>query len=102
MELWLIYLPSDSDDKGNLSLTLNEEGSLSLGVSLSLDESGISVGVLLEVLGGVLLSNLSRGGSVLLGLLSGLLEGLEKLGISGLLLKNIFWDNSGSTRTNGV
>ena len=43
---------SDSDDKGNLGLRLDEEVSVLLGVTSALDEGGISGGIL----GGVLLS----------------------------------------------
>lgn len=61
-------LPSNSDNESNLWLSLNEEGSLGLGISLGLNESLISGLVLLEVFLGVGGSNLSSGGSISLGL----------------------------------
>ena len=91
-------LPSDSDNEGNLGLSLDEEGSLGLGVSLSLNKSVVGLGVLLEVLlsgGGGGLSSGSSGG---LGLDSGVLEGLKQLGISGLLLQNVLGDDPGTAR----
>ena len=88
-ELEKHYLPLDSDNESNLGLTLNVEGSGGLGVSLGLDESGISSGVLLVVLLGVVGSNLSGSSSILLGFSSRISKSLEDLSISSLLLEDV-------------
>ena len=87
-------LPSDSNDESNLRLALNEELSLSLGISLISDELSIGGGVLLEVL-------LSVGGSELSGSSDGLLEldsgsnlRVVSLLISGGLLEEGLGDGS--------
>ena len=88
-ELEKHYLPLDSDHESNLGLTLNVEGSGGLGVSLGFDESGISSGVLLVVLLGVVGSNLSGSSSILLGFSSRISKSLEDLSISSLLLEDV-------------
>ena len=87
-------LPSGSDDEGDLGLSINEEVSGSLGGSLGIDELLVGLGVLSSVLLGGLGSGLSGGGAILLGLLTGSNTGLEELGVSGLLLDDVLWDNS--------
>lgn len=87
-------LPSDSNEESNLRLALNEELSLSLGISLVSDELSIGGLVLLEVLLGV-------GGSELSGLGGSLLKGssvsdlsLSSLLVSGGLLEERLGDGS--------
>jgi len=90
----------DSDNESNLWLTLNVEGSSGLGISLGFDKSGISSGVLLVVLFGVVGSNLSGSGSILLGFSSGIGKSLKDLSISSLLLEDVLWNVlSTSTRS---
>lgn len=86
-------LPSGSDDECNLGLSINEEVTVGLGVSLSLD--GIQIGLLVLgiVVGGSLGGGLSGFGAFLLGYDTGGDASLEELGVSGLLLKNVLWDN---------
>lgn len=91
-----LNLPLDSDDESNLWLSFNEERAILLGVSLGGDQSGLLLGVLVVILLGIISSNLSSSSSILLCLSSRLLECLENLSISFLLLKNVFWDNPGS------
>jgi len=84
---------SDSDHEGDLGLGLNEEGTGLLGVTLVLDESKISGGVLLVVLLGVLKSDGALGRLVgLLGLAGGN-EGGEELSVTGSLLGEVLRDN---------
>ena len=88
----IFHLPSGSEDEGDLGLSWHVEVSGGLGLSLGVDLSLISSGVLFGVLLGVGSSSLSGLSSVLLGLLTlGFTESKE-LGVSGLLLENIFWD----------
>jgi hypothetical protein len=89
-------LPLDSDNESNLWLSLDEERSVLLGISLGGDESGIGLGVLIVVLFGVGGSDLSGLNSLLFGGNSRILECFEYFSVSFLLLKNVFWDNPGS------
>lgn len=91
-------LPSDSNEEGNLGLALDEELSLSLGISLVSDELSIGSLVLLEVLLGIGGSELSSLGGGLLSGSSGSNSGVSSLLISGGLLENGLGDGSlGST-----
>jgi hypothetical protein len=87
-------LPTSSDDKGDLGLSLDEDVSIGLGLSLGVDEGLVSSGVLLGVLLGVGGSSSSLGSTVLLVGLALSLESGLKFGISGLLLLDVLWDNS--------
>ena len=87
-------LPSGSNDESNLGLGIDEEVSFLLGASLSLNVGEVSGGVLGSVLLGGLRSGLSGGSTVLLGGSTGFDLSLEELGVSGLLLHNVLWDNS--------
>jgi len=99
----LDYLPTSSDDKGDLGLSLDEDVSVGLGLALGIDEGLVSSGVLLSVLLSVGGSNRSLGGTVLLVGLALSLESGLKFGISGLLLLDVLWDNScPKTNTNRV
>lgn len=93
------YLPSNSNDKGNLWLGLNEEVSFLLGGSSVLNELLVGGSVLVEVSLSVGGSGLSGDNSISLSLDSSVLNGGGKFLVSCLLLKNVFWDNSGSTIT---
>lgn len=95
-------LPSDSDGESNLWLSLNEEVSSLLGLSLGVDESLVGSGVLLEVFLGVGLSCDSGGLSILLSLGSSVLGSLNKLLVSSLLLKNVLWDDFSSIEEESV
>lgn len=85
---------SDSDDKGNLGLRLDEEVSVLLGVTSALDEGGISGGILGGVLLSVLVSGISLGFAVSLGISTGLSEGGQSLGVTSSLLDDVLGDNS--------
>lgn len=85
---------SDSDDEGDLGLGLNEEVTSLLGVTLALDELGISGGVLLGVLLGVSGSGGSLGLAVSLGVGAVLGEGSEHLSVTDGLLGDVLGDNS--------
>jgi hypothetical protein len=86
---------SDTDNEGNLSLTLNKEGTGLLGVTLALDKSGISSGVLGGVGSGVLLSDGSLGGVLSLAGLAGLNKSLEDLGVTSGLLDEVLGNDGG-------
>ena len=90
------YLPSNSDDKSDLGLSLDEEVSSLLGGSLALDQVSIGLVVLGVVFLGVFLGLGSGSLSIGLGFGTSVGECLGKLGISGLLLENVFGHNSGS------
>lgn len=87
------YLPSGSDDERDLGLSLDVVVSISLGLSLGIDEILVGLSVLL----GVGLSILGGGGSgcctVLLGLVTLGLSECEQFSISGLFLENVLWDS---------
>lgn len=84
-----------TDNECELSLTFNEERAGLLGVTLALDESGISGGVLLGVLLGVGESLLSLGSGVgLLGLTVSNDSG-ENLGVTRGLLGEVLGNDSG-------
>ena len=93
------YLPSNSNNKGDLSGGWDEEVAGGLGISLGLDEGLIGGLVLVEVLLGALHGGGSGDDSIGLCLGSSILDCLCKLLISSLLLKNVFWDNPGSIYT---
>lgn len=88
------YLPSGSDDEGDLGLGVNVEVSFLLGGSLGIDNILVGLGVLGGVLLGSFSGSLSSGGAILLGLLTSLDAVSEQLGVSSLLLDDVLWDNS--------
>lgn len=88
------HIPSGSDDEGDLGLGVNIEVSFLLGGSLGINDILVFLGVLSCVLLGVLGSNLSGGSTILLSSSTGINTGLEELGVSGLFLHNVLWDNS--------
>jgi len=97
--LWLwgkLADTSNSNDKGNLWLGLNEEVSFLLSGSLVINELLVGGSVLVEVLLGVGGSGLSGDNSILLGFNSSVLNSGGKFLVSCLLLKNVFWNNSSS------
>ena len=97
-EMLLVDLPSSSDSKCKLSFWLNKEVSSGLGLSLGISDISLGTCVLLVVLFSIGSNGLSLVSSFLLLLISPVLELLEQLGVSGLLLLNAFGDNSkGST-----
>jgi len=88
------YLPSSSDDKGNLGLGLNVEVAGGFSVTLGLDGSGISGGVLVLVLlgfGGEVFAGLDTLG---LGFGTSLDGGVVEDLVAGLLLEDVFGDGS--------
>lgn len=93
------YLPTSSNDKGNLGLSFNEEVSGFLGIALGVNEGLVGSGILSSVLLSIGSSGSSLGGTILLGCLTVSLELSEALGISGALLLDVFGDDS-CPRTN--
>ena len=87
-------LPSGSNGEDDLWLSLNEEVSSSSGLSVRIDDSSGSSLVLLVVLFSVGNKNLSLISSLLFLLISFILEVLQQLGVSSLLLLHVFRDNS--------
>jgi hypothetical protein len=86
------YLPSGSDNEGDLGLGVNVEVAGLLGSALGINNGLVGVLVLLGVLGGV-------GSGDLSGLSAGLLlggtvvgKGLEELSVSLLLLEDVLGD----------
>ena len=94
-ELYL-YLPLDSHDESNLWLSLDEERTVLFGLSLTSDQIGVLLDSFVVILLSVFSSDLSSSGSISLCLSSRILECLENLSVSFLLLKNVFWDNPSS------
>ena len=88
------YLPSGSDNKGNLGFWFYEEIALCLGLSLVVDNTSFLVLVLLIVLLGILKNEFSLFRSFSLSLISSLLVFFQELGVSGLLLLDVLWHNS--------
>ena len=80
------YLPSGSDNKGELGLGLNEDVTGGFGVSLFLDDIQFGGCVLLGVLNGVGSSEHSLFAAVLLVGFTLSFERSEELGVSGLFL----------------
>ena len=87
-----VNLPSGTHDEGDLGLGVNVEVAGLLGGALGIDDSLVSISVLLGVLGGVSSGDLAGLGASLL--VSGALVGdlLEELSVSLLLLDNILGD----------
>ena len=74
-------------------MSINKEVTVCLGISLGLDISFISLLVLSSILHGSLGGSNSSFGAFSLGSSTGINTSFEELGISGLLLNNILWDN---------
>lgn len=90
----LVYLPSGSDDESDFSFSGNVEISFSLSLSQRLNDISIFGLVLIVVFFSVGNELLSLFSSLLSFLISSILELLQQLGVSGLLLLNVLGDNS--------
>ena len=87
-------LPSGSDDEDDLGLSIDVEVSVLLGCSLGIDKISVLLLILSGVLLGIIGSSLSGSCTILFGGSTGFSTGLKELGVSGLLLQNVLWDNS--------
>lgn len=87
-------LPSSSDNESELGFGLNEEVAGSLCLSSGINETGLGSDVLLVVLFSVGSDGLSLLSSLFSLLISSLLEFLQELGVSGLLLLHALWHDS--------
>lgn len=91
---WELVDTSGSDDEGDLGLSINEEVTVLLGCSLGVNKILVLLLILSGVLFGIIGSSLSGSCTILFGGSTGISTGLKELGVSGLLLQNVLWDNS--------
>ena len=88
------YLPSGSDNKGNLGFWFYEEIALCLGVSLGVNDTSFLVLVLLVILCSISKNEFSLFSYFSLSIISSILIFFQELGISGLFLLDVLWHNS--------